>query len=80
MDAIEKEVIDRIKNSIQSRIDYYKKEREVIYRNKKSYKFTEEEQVNGSKIYAKLLEKEKVFNLQIFELEWALMCATYKRK
>lgn len=80
MDVIEKEVIDRIKNSIQSRIDYYKKEREVIYRNKKSYKFTEEEQINGSKIYANLLEKEKVFNLQILELEWALMCATYKRK
>lgn len=80
MDVIEKEVIDRIKNSIQRRIDFHKKEREVIYRNKKSYKFTEEEQINGSKIYAKLLEKEKVFNVQIFELEWALMCATYKRK
>ena len=72
--------IENIKEGINSRIDYYKKEREVIYKNKKSYKFTEEEQINGSKIYAKLLEKEKVFNIQIFELEYALVCVEYAKK
>lgn len=72
--------IENIKEGINSRIDYYKKEREVIYKKKKSYKFTEEEQINGSKIYIKLLEKEKVFNIQIFELEYALGCFEYAEK
>lgn len=78
--VIEKEVISRIEKGILSRINELKKEREVIYKQQKSYNWTREERVNGSQIYGRLQEKEGVFNIRIFELEYALACVNYKRK
>ena len=71
--------IENIKEGINSRIDYYKKEREVIRRQQQSYKWTREERENGSKIYGRLQEKEEVFNIRIFELEYALGCVEYAK-
>ena len=71
--------IETIAEGINSRIDYYKKEREVIRRQQKSYNWTREERVNGSKIYGRLQEKEELFNIRIFELEYALGCVKYAK-
>ena len=71
--------IENIKEGINSRIDYYKKEREVIRRQQQSYKWNREERENGSEIYGRLQEKEGVFNIRIFELEYALRCVEYAK-
>jgi len=71
--------IENIKEGINSRIDYYKKEREVVRKCQKSYNWTREERANGSERYGKLQEKEDIFNIRIFELEYALGCVEYAK-
>jgi hypothetical protein len=61
-------------------MDELKKEREVIIKQQNSYNWTRKERANESERYGKLQEKEEVFNIRIFELEYALVCVNYKRK
>jgi len=70
--------LEKINDVINRKIDFYKQEREVLRKQQKSYNWTREERVNGSERYGRLQEKEDVFSIKIFELEFALGCINYK--
>ena len=74
---IKEEFASKIKEGIISKKSYYEKEREVIRRQQKSYTWTREQRVSGSEAYGRLQRKEDVFNIKIFELEYALVCVDF---
>lgn len=62
-----------METKIIEKIEFYKKQKQKWIDKQKTYRWTDEENINGSQTYGNYQEKEQLFNALISELEWILV-------